>query len=117
MAYEFTRENYVRDGEAWLINKVKDYDEDGVLRVEREEKRHVFTVEGGIYQKEFFDAYASGIKPQGKITIFRGDYKGEMVVEMFDEVLDKLCRYLVYRRYPRDDYIELYLRDDTGEFV
>ena len=117
MAYEFTRENHVRDGVAWLIKKANTRDANGVVKPNQEERRQVYTSEGCIYQKEFYDGHASGIKPQMKITIFRGDYKGERIVECYDEVLDKLCRYAVYRTYPTGDLIELYLRDDLGEWT
>lgn len=106
MAYEYTRENNLRDSVCTLIKKNIKLDENGVPVEGEETKTEVFCRIGSIYEKEFYEAYQAGIKAQYKVVIFAGDYSGENVVDLEDN------RYSVYRRYQTGDNIELYLRGD-----
>lgn len=110
MAYEYTRENDLYESTCLLIGKKTMVDENGVVQDSITTRTEVFCKVGGVYEKEFFDAYQSGIKAQLKLVIFRGDYNGEMLVEFEDEIFS------VYRRYPSGDDMELYLRKDVGEW-
>lgn len=111
MSYEYTRENDLRYCEATLIKRVKVIDENGVPQFNDDDRLDVLAKLGGVYEKEFYDAYQSGIKPQYKLVVFYGDYDGQTVVE-----LDDGNKYSVYRRYQSGDDMELYLRDDTGQW-
>jgi len=110
MAYEYTRENNLWEDTCYLITKQKTYDENGVEKEVLTNKKEVFCLVGGIYMKEFYEAQASGIKAQYKIVVSLIDYDNETVVEYRDET------YSVYRKYPSDDKMELYLRSDIGEW-
>lgn len=108
MAYEYTRENDLREGVCFLCKKEKVVDEDGIIQDTKLIKREVFCKIGGIYEKEFYDAHQSGIKAQYKVVVFAGDYDKEMIVDLEGVI------YSVYRRYQSDDNFELYLREDEG---
>ena len=56
MSYEYTRENNLYYDVAYLIEKERYVDEDGVEHVNETEKE-VFCRVGGIYSKEFNEAY------------------------------------------------------------
>jgi len=110
MAYEYTRENDLYESTCYLIGKDTEIDENGVVQDGKETETEVFCKVGGVYEKEFFDAYQSGIKAQFKLVIFKDDYHGELLVRFEDTI------YSVYRKYPTGDEIELYLREDVGEW-
>ena len=109
MAYEYTRQNDLFEDIAYLCRKKTTISEDGVVVEDGYEEREVFAKVGGVYQKEFFDAYQSGIKPQWYVLVSAFDYQGEDVVK-YNGVY-----YSVYRKYPKqEDEWEIYLREDVG---
>lgn len=110
MAYEYTRGNDLYESTCYLISKETVTDENGVVQDSNRTKREVFCKAGGVYEKEFFDAYQSGIKAQLKLIIFFDDYQNEMLVDFEGEI------YSVYRKYRSGDELELYLRKDVGEW-
>lgn len=107
MAYEYTRENNLRDSVCTLIKKNVSLNDDGVPVESEPTKTEVFCRVGSIYEKEFYDAMQAGIKAQYKIVVFAGDYHDEKVVELEGTI------YSIYRRYYTGDSIELYLRSDV----
>ena len=109
MAYEYTRENNLYYDVAYLIEKERYVDADGVEHVNETEKE-VFCRVGGIYSKEFNEAYQSGIQLAYKLVIPTIDYNGETTVKYNDK------KYAVYRTFPSGDTIELYVQQDAGEW-
>lgn len=110
MAYEYTRETYLRDSVCTLIKRRKSADENGVPVVQETVKNEVFCRVGSIYEKEFYDAMQAGIKAQYKVVVFAYDYDDEKTVELEGK------EYSVYRRYYIGDNVELYLRTDVSEW-
>lgn len=108
MAYEYTRENDLYDDVAYLIKKTGTVDEYGVEHDGEVEENEVFCRVGGIYSKEFNEAYQAGIQLAYKLVVFVGDYNGETTVKYND------IYYSVYRFYPSGDTIELYIQEDAG---
>lgn len=108
MAYEYTRSNEIRESVAYLISYPIIMDENGVPQRGEPIKTEVLVQVGGVYQKEFYEAFAAGIKPQWQLTLSDVDYNNEEVVEFEGEI------YSVYRSYFKPDRVELYLRKDTG---
>lgn len=116
MAYEYTRQNDLFEDVAYLCKKKTYVDENGVVIEDGYEEHEVFAKVGGVYQKEFFDAYQSGIKAQFYILVSAFDYQDEEVVKYRESPQsDKYVYYIVYRKYPKqEDEWELYLREDVG---
>ena len=109
MAYEYTRRNDLFEDVAYLCKKKTEIDENGVAIEKGYEEREVFCRVGGVYQKEFFDAYQSGIKAQWYMIVSSFDYQGEEIIKYQGQY------YNLYRKYPQqDDTWELYLREDVG---
>lgn len=108
MAYEYTRENDLYDDVAYLIRKKRKVDEYGIERDGEVEEIEVFCRVGGIYSKEFNEAYQAGIQLAYKLVIFEGDYNGETTIKYND------IYYSVYRVYPANDTVELYIQEDAG---
>ncbi len=109
MAYEYTRENNLYYDVAYLIEKERYVDADGVEHV-NENEREVFCRVGGIYSKEFNEAYQAGIQLAYKLVIPTIDYNDETTVKYNDK------KYAVYRTFPSGDTIELYVQQDAGEW-
>ena len=72
-------------------------------------KREVFCKVDSVTRAEFFDAGRQGLNPEYRITMFAGDYNGEIVVGY------KGRTYSVYRTYlAKTDIIELYVERKGG---
>lgn len=72
-------------------------------------KREVFCKVDSVTRAEFFDAGRQGLNPEYRITMFAGDYNGEVVVGY------KGRTYSVYRTYlAKTDIIELYVERKGG---
>ena len=86
----------------YLIREVWEENEYGVL--ERTlERRKVFADVSSVTASEFFSGGMNGLKPELRMTIFAGDYKGENILEHCGK------QYTVYRTYiARNDLVELY---------
>lgn len=108
MAYEYTRTNHLYDGVCKLVKKQTDTDENGIVKEVGTIEREVLCQVGGIYEKEFYDAYQAGIKAQYKLIVNIEVYENEKIV-IFEGIT-----YSVYRRFPTGDTMELYLREDEG---
>ncbi len=116
MAYEYTRQNDLFEDIAYLCRKITTIDENGVVVENGYEEREVFAKVGGVYQKEFFEAYQAGIKAQWYILVSAFDYEGEDIVKYRkNPKSDEYVYYIIYRKYPKqEDEWELYLREDIG---
>ncbi len=108
MPYEYTRETNICSSECTLIKKSIESDADGVAKGETISERTVFCNVSSIYMRDTMAAFQLGVKLQWKLTVFYGDYDGELTVR-YDGV-----EYSVYRTYVTGDEIELYLRKDAG---
>ena len=97
-----------RSSVAWLISRT--YRTDALKqRIPEEKKRKIYCNIKSVGANEFFSAGQAGIKAEYQLTMFTGDYAGEIEIEL-DGV-----RYAVYRTYRRrDDNVELYLRKAAG---
>lgn len=86
----------------YLIREVWEENDYGVL--ERIlERRKVFADVSSVTASEFFSGGMNGLKPELRMTIFAGDYKGENILEHSGK------KYTVYRTYfARNDLVELY---------
>ncbi len=86
----------------YLIREVWEENEYGVL--ERTlERRKVFADVSSVTASEFFNGGMNGLKPELRMTVFQGDYKGENILEYCGK------QYTVYRTYiARNDLTELY---------
>ena len=62
-----------------------------------------------ITRNEWTAAQQQSLSPAFRILVFFGDYHGENLAELNGK------RYLIYRTYGADDYIELYLGERIGE--
>lgn len=84
------------------------YDEYGVAKKQRS-GRDVYCKVDSVTRAEFFDAGRSGLNPEYRITMFFGDYEGEVLVGYNNRI------YSVYRTYQaKTDIIELYVERRTG---
>ena len=84
------------------------YDQYGVAKKTTTSKE-VFCKVESVSRAEFFDAGRSGLNPQFRITMFAGDYDGEIVVGYRGSL------YSVYRTYlAKTDIIELYVERQSG---
>lgn len=84
------------------------YDEYGIARKTRTAKQVYCNVES-VTRAEFFEAGRSGLNPEYRITMFFGDYDGEVVVGYRGRL------YSVYRTYhAKTDIIELYVERQGG---
>jgi len=110
MPYEYTRQNPLWDDVCYLISKNTYVDEDGIVQEGEPTKREVFCNVSGVYMQEFFRGYQMGIKPRYTVKVFQGDYHDERLIEYNGQT------YVVYRMYPSNDMIELYIREDIGEW-
>lgn len=91
-----------------LYTDVVNYDEYGVARKSRTAKQ-VYCKVDSVTRSEFFDAGKAGLKPEYRITMFFGDYDGEIVVGYKGRL------YSVYRTYlAKTDIIELYVERQGG---
>ena len=66
--------------------------------------KEIYCTVESVNRREFFEAGRSGLNPELKFTIFRGDYNGELLIEYEGK------QYGVYRSYliSSSDYVELY---------
>lgn len=111
MAYEYTRENNLKESSCILISKRIETDDNGVTKEVGEPiEREVYCLVGSIYMKEFYSAYQAGIKPQYRLKVNIEDYNDELIVK-FEGVI-----YNIYRTYPTGDEIELYIRSDVSQW-
>lgn len=108
MPYEYTRETAICESECTLLKKSTEPDENGVVTGKVVRRHTVFCTVSSLYMRDTYAAFQAGIKPAWKISIFYGDYDGELSVE-YDGI-----EYSVYRTYVEGDNIELYLRKDAG---
>lgn len=111
MPYEYTRENNICESECVLIqDRVEEFDKDGLPVKKGPVRRTVFCTVSSLYMRDTYAAFQAGIKPAWKVSVFYGDYDGELTVEYNGIV------YSVYRTYVDGDNIELYLRKDAGQW-
>lgn len=108
MSYEYTRETIICESECVLLKKSVETDENGVVTGETIRRNEVFCKVSSLYMRDTYAAFQAGIKPAWKITVFYGDYDGELSVEY------EGIEYSVYRTYAEGDNVELYLRKDAG---
>lgn len=86
----------------YLIHEEYEQNDYGVLE-RTMERRKVFADVSSVTASEFFNGGMNGLKPELRITVFNGDYKGEAILEYCGK------QYTVYRTYnARNDLIELY---------
>ena len=91
-----------------LLAPIEERDEYGVTR-QTYIAREVMCQVDSVTRAEFFEGGRSGLNPQFRMTMFRGDYEGESKVEFEGKT------YAVYRTYLTDnDYIELYVERRGG---
>ena len=91
-----------------LLSAIEYKDDYGVTR-QTYVAREVMCQVDSVTRAEFFDGGRSGLNPQFRMTMFRGDYEGESKVEFEGKT------YAVYRTYMTDfDYIELYVERRGG---
>ena len=108
MPYEYTRETTICESECTLLKKGGGGGGGGGGTGEVVRRHTVFCTVSSLYMRDTYAAFQAGIKPAWKISIFYGDYDGELSVE-YDGI-----EYSVYRTYVEGDNIELYLRKDAG---
>lgn len=68
----------------------------------------VFAELQSVSSSEWFNASQIGLAPDYRLTMFKGDYQGEEVIEYDGE------RYSVYRVYHNGDFVELYCQREAG---
>lgn len=84
------------------------YDDYGVA-VKNRTAREVFCKVDSVTRAEFFEGGRSGLNPEYRVTMFFGDYSGEVVLEYNGRM------YSVYRTYQaKTDIIELYVERKGG---
>lgn len=77
--------------------------------IPEETEREAFCSVASVSGSEFIEAGRNGIKPEIKVTMFRPDYRGEVIAELDG------TRYSVYRTYmAKNELIELYLEKKAG---
>lgn len=95
----------------YLVNPEKYQDDNGIWQT-RETRRKVYVNVKSTSATEFHDAGRNGLNPDLVFTLFRYDYKDEIIVEY------KNKRYSVYRTYiirsHGNDYIELHTERQGG---
>lgn len=92
-----------------LVQFPKMQNEDGVWVDCPPVKRKVYCAVNSVTRAEFFDAGRSGLNPEFRMTMFRGDYKGE------DTLVYNGQTYSIYRTYiAKTDIIELYVERKGG---
>lgn len=110
MPYEYTRETKVADGACILMKPIVETDSDGIKRTIGYDRTEVFCQISSLYWQEVFKGFEAKIKPKWKLVIFAGDYSNQPLVEFRGEV------YNVYRTFYLNDNVEIYLREDDGEW-
>jgi SPP1 family predicted phage head-tail adaptor len=91
-----------------LISVTVTQDEIG-NEIQSTEKRQVFAAKKSITQSEFYQAAASGLKPELVFIVWQLEYNGEQKLEYEGEI------YTVIRTYERPDQrIELYCEVRIG---
>lgn len=84
------------------------YDQYGVA-VKNRTAKEVFCKVDSVTRAEFFEGGRSGLNPEYRITMFAGDYSGEVVVGYKGKM------YSVYRTfYDKTDILELYVERQGG---
>lgn len=110
MAYEYTRQSDIADDECYLCKPLVGIDDNGIKKTVGYSKRLVFCKVSSIYMREAIKAYEAGIKATWRLIIFAGDYDNELVVEYRGK------KYNVYRQFYSGDDVELYCREDQGQW-
>jgi len=76
---------------------------------ETETRKKVFCNVSSVTQTEWFEGGRNGLNPEYRMTMFKGDYSGESVLEYNG------IKYTIYRTYEtRNDLIELYVEKRKG---
>lgn len=117
MAYEYTRESFLYPDSVFLVSKISETDENGVLKTTGYNKREVFADICSLMNKEWYSGKESG-------DVQSGIQESEKVVVDYAEWLDGKenlvehngKRWVVYRDFIDHDKIELFLRRDSGEW-
>lgn len=92
---------------AFLLSKRYEMNDIGVS-VPVDVKKKVRCTIQSVSASEWMDAGRIGLKPEIRLTMFAGDYAGELEVE------HEGTRYRVYRTYQARREIELYLERKAG---